>query len=402
MRRMAFEYRGRGTDKTRLPAKRHRSIGQRAKGKTSHFQRTSIFMSLTSNGVFSQALKQSNQLLLAANVVLLIAALVIAVTGIKTFYEQVRGPQIIDPAAFSQLDIAPDSFKSRYVTLTGTEIIDTGAGEITVRKKRGIERSRSETAHYYALATNGKFLLVRGAVAAHDTPQVSGWLSEPKTVDASTLSQLNAGPAKGKLFTHVVLDETDDGTFTWGVALATVAACALAIWNITKALARNKDAAKFPAIARAPATVRKNVSAFVTTVDRDLSAAVKGIGDLRIGTMFALRKHYTRVDLIAFNDLAWIYPQVTKKKMLYVIPAGSDHAVRAFTAAGQSYELPAGSNAEKAAALFEQLTERAPAAVSGYSADIETLWKKNRNGFLGIVANRRAQLAAGDGPATAA
>jgi hypothetical protein len=358
-------------------------------------------MSLTSTGFFSKALKDSNQLLLIANIVLLLAALAVAATGAKTFYEQVRGPQAVDAAAFSQLNISPESFQSRYVTLKGEQIIDTGAGEITIRKKRGIERGRSETAHYYALATNGNFLLVRGTTEAHEKPEVSGWLSAPKKIDASTLSQLNAGPAKGKLFTNVVLDETDDGAFTWGAALAVVAAVGLAIWNILKALGRNKDAAKFPAFAGVPANMRKNTPAFIAAVDRDLASTVSGPGDLRIGNMFALRKKYTRVDLLAFDDVAWIYPQVTKKKMMYVIPAGSDHAIKAFSTTGQSYDWPIGSNADKAGELFEKLSRRAPAAVRGYSAEIETLWKKNRAEFLQIVADRKAELAASAEPVPA-
>jgi hypothetical protein len=351
-------------------------------------------MALASTGHFSKALNDSNRLLLVANVLLLIAALVIAGMNASTFIQQVNGPKAIDAAAFDNLGVSLQSFKTRHVTLTGTNIIDTGASEITVRKKRGIERGRSETAHYYALAVNGKFLLVRGTNDAHGTPTVSGWISEPKKVDASTLAQINAGPAQGKMFTNIVLDETDDGTFTWIVALVVLAAILLSAWNIYKALGRGRDAAKFPAIASQPEAVRKNTNAFVAAVDRDLASSTKGLGALRIGNTFALRQKSMRVDLLAFDQLAWIYPQIVKKKMFYVIPAGADHSIKAFSASGQAYDWPTGSNAEKSTALFETLVSRAPAAIAGYSADIEALWKKNRNEFLAIIAERKAKLAA--------
>ncbi len=359
-------------------------------------------MAITSNGFFSKALKGSNQLLLIANIALLAIALLTATVGAKTFYELVTGPKEVDASVFTELNATPDSFKRRHVTVKGSQIIDTGAGEITVRKKRGVERGRSETAHYYALEVNGKFLLVRGVTGAHTQPEISGWLIEPKSIDASTLSQLNAGPAKGELFTNVVLDETDTGGFEWFVTFLVLVAMGLSIWNIIKALGRSKNAAKFPAVAGVPVAARGDTNAFVAKVDEDLANSSKGPSGVRMGHAFALRHDKMKVDLLRFDQLIWAYQQVTKKKFYGIIPLGSSHAVKAFNDAGQAFEWHVGGKEDKALALLADFFDRAPAAIYGYSDELEVMWKKNRKGFAQLVAERKAQLApqTAEGPAT--
>jgi hypothetical protein len=347
---------------------------------------------MNQTGFFSKALKSSNQLLLFINIALLAIALAVALIGAKAFYQLVTGPQALEASAFTDLNAQPESFKRQHVTLKGTRIIDTGASEITVRKKRGVERGLSESAHYYALDMgNNQFVLVRGVVGAHTDPIVTGWIKAPgSSVDRNTLAQLDSGPAQGSMFKNIILDETDGGTFDWLVAIVVLLATLLAIWNIVKAIGRNKDQTKFPAI-KTQKLGATDVPQFVASVDVDLAStqAVKGV---RVGEKFALLQKSTLVELVNFDRLAWVYNQVTKKKIYGIIPAGSSHALVLYTNDEKRYEWAVGGKEETAHQALAKIADHVPWAVYGYTDDIQTMWKKDIRGFLNAIAQRKREI----------
>jgi hypothetical protein len=160
-------------------------------------------------GELSKALLSSKRWLLGVNLLLLLGTIWIAINGWSTFLEMVRGPQVITTADFTNSQALPASMGRTYVTLKGIKLIDTGATEVSVRKKRGVERGRSETAHYYAVPVgNGTFLMVRGTMEEHNSTEITGWLKSPESsVDQNTLNQLNAGPAQQRMMPRILLEE---------------------------------------------------------------------------------------------------------------------------------------------------------------------------------------------------
>jgi hypothetical protein len=198
-----------------------------------------------------------------------------------------------------------------------------------------------------------------------------------------------------------VLDTTDDGTFTYLVALGALVALVVGLYNAINAWRRQQNIMLYPAIAKLPEKLRQNPDGLLRQLDATLTKEDKLSGQIYInGTAknaWAMQKSATKVELIPLDHLAWAYNEVTKQKLWLVIPLGSTFKLIAHTDDGRSFGWPMpktkGSTAEATAeAVMEALHTGAPAALYGYTDELKTAWAKERKSVVAVVAERRAKL----------
>ncbi len=360
-------------------------------------------------GKLSSALLSSKRWLMGLNLILLAGVLWVAASGFSTFVEMVRGPQVMQAADLTNFQATPDSMARTYVTLKGVKLIDTGATEISVRKKRGVERGRSETAHYYAMPVGStSFLMVRGTMEEHGGSEITGWLKSPeRAVDQSTLNQLNAGPADKRMISGMLLDETDTKEFEWILALACLVGFALAVWNLSKVWRRTQQIHHYPVMRSLGDGSEQQAMQALSLVNEDLDIADSSLSkSVHTGQRYALQQQRYKVDLLDMQEAAWIYKKVVNKKIYYVIPAGTSNSVQVHTLSEQSQEWHFGGKADLAEQFLIKLAQASPWAVIGYDVQIKKVWDKGRKNFIAQVLARKQELAnpvsPASSPATAA
>ena len=328
---------------------------------------------------------QSVRRMAVAGLVITLLAL-FAFANLRYLQNYFAGPLALTPAQVAAVK-DHDSMPRYWVKFTPEKFIDTDIEEITVRKKRGVERSRSVTGHYYAAVIGGRFMVVD----AHDgapSGEVSGGLKDiPPKVRASIEEQLkkDTGLSFDQAFVPVMLD---NGNFksSGDVSLIIGGLLALAALGYAGfAALRFSKPEGHKAFARvAPSGVAELESA---KLENELSNDPKTkIGKWTLTKHYAVQQSLLSFDVQRLDALAWAYRVVTKKKLYYVIPLGKSHAL---TLKWSSTEVKMDAKEAKVDAALEHIATHAPWAFLGFSDELETAWKKRPAEVLAAVAERK-------------
>ncbi len=281
-------------------------------------------MTAPASWLLTQARRTSRNRCIAAALVVVAALGWLALQSdyLRDFF---RGPTAVTTQQLAALSVN-DAKAPHWIRVHAGEIQDTGIEEITVRKKRGVERGRSVTGHYYAAQLGDRFLLVK----AHDEGRPAADLvGEVTHLPSGVAERLFSGAQAQQmrpLFLPMLVDLHDFRTEGWWMlGLAGGLVLAAGVWGLV-ALGRMRDPERHPAVARAVQWGPLHV------VSRILNQEVRAPDALRIGnwtltTNHLLRDQWLHLDLHNLNELLWAHPQVTKKKIYYVIPAGQTHAL---------------------------------------------------------------------------
>jgi hypothetical protein len=335
--------------------------------------------------LINQIKSQGIRRIVLAVVVLGLLAL-FAFANLRYLKSYFSGPLALTPAEVAALK-SHESLPSSWVKFTPEKFIDTGIEEITVRKKRGVERSRSVTGHYYAAVIGGRYVLVD----AHDgTPsgEIKGELRPvPGSVRANIEQQLkkDIGVSFDEAFVPVMLD---NGNFKSsgdiGLIIGGLLALAALVYGAFAA-SRVANPQGHPAFARvAPSGVDDIESA---KLENELNTEPKTkIGKWTLTRRFAVQKSLLGFDVQRLDELAWAYRVVTQKKLYYVIPLGKSHAL---TMKWKGTEVKIDAKEAKVDAALEHIATHAPWTLLGFSDELETAWKKRPAEVLAAVAERK-------------
>jgi hypothetical protein len=341
------------------------------------------------NGLEQKVRATSMARVIAALIVL--AALIFSLAAnakyIRSFFS---GPAAMSAA---QLNTAkdPDSLDSAWVTLAADSVHATGLQQISVRKKHGVERSRSVSANYFVAQMGDRLLLVR----AHEDTPTKALTGELKWIAADAQAQLLQGiPAADQAsarqrFYPLMLDTADfkDGGYIGFTIAGLIAAAALIVGGI--AFGRWRKPAKHPALQAAAKWVAQGgtLELLAAKVENELQApGTLKLKDFTLTPNFLVRKSLFSFDLKRLDDLLWAYQKVTQKKLYYIIPAGKTYELK-LNFADAELALP-GKEAQITQAI-EQLAGARPWVVYGFSDQLAALWKKKRSEFNLFVAQRK-------------
>jgi len=112
--------------------------------------------------------------------------------------------------------------------------------------------------------------------------------------------------------------------------------------------------------------------------------------DVEVTDEWLLNVGRWEVRVIYLPMVAWYYKRVTEHKR-YWVTTDVKYDFVLHTTDGQSFTRDDLSDAQ-VDRLMELVSERAPAAIGGYSEQAQSLWSNDRAGFVKTVAERRASL----------
>ena len=288
-----------------------------------------------------------------------------------------------------------DDLPRYWVTAKPDRVMDTGVDIITVRKKRGVERSRSVTGHYYVGQIGDRLMLIKSPSEQDlNGATLDGALVAPSSDLIDRLVDDSKQPGLRQRFLPLMLD-TSDFTFDaalllWGAGIASALA---ALWALM-AGRRAASPAGHPALQSLMKTPGMSLADASHSIEAEVKArqVVKLKQGVQLTSGFAVQSAALKFKVRPLAELLWAYPVVTKKKLYYVIPAGKSHSlVLNYPDKSETYS---GSEAQTRAAM-EHLVKAVPWALFGYSDDFVKAYKKERAKLAAFVAGRRAEAMSG-------
>lgn len=303
-----------------------------------------------------------------------------------------RGPTTVTPQRLASLSVN-DTKAPHWIRVRADEMLDTGIEEITVRKRRGVETGRSVSGHYYAARVGERFVLVKATGEGRPGLDLVGEIKHTESsVDQRLFSHPRAQALRAQ-FLPLMVDLHDFRTSGWWLlGLTGAAMLGAGLWGFI-ALRRMRAPESHPSVVRAAEWGPLPV------VSRIVQQEARAPGALRIGgwtltTNHLLRSQWLSLDLRNLNDLLWAHPQVTKKKLYYVIPAGETHAL-VLKWRDASVTLP--GKKEQVEQALARIAANQPWIMLGWHENIEKLYSRQRAQVAREVQKNRQRWQAGQG-----
>lgn len=285
-----------------------------------------------------------------------------------------------------------DALPRYWIKTTPERLLDTGIDHISVSRRRGRETGRSVTGHYYAGVYGDRLMIIKTEADGKPSGTLEGALKPVPENIVSVVLQNARRPELRSRMMPVMLDTasfTSDGNF--GLAIA-AAAAVLALGFGVHALGRHSKPGRHPALVKLAATV----DVPLTSMSRAIEADLQNRQDVRLSGYQLAGTHLLKTGGLTFDarslgDLVWAYPEVTKKKIYYVIPAGTTHAAVLHFRKGQVTVNGTESNVQNA---MRYVIARAPWALVGYDDKIAAAMKAHIAEVHAAVDARKAHVAA--------
>lgn len=319
--------------------------------------------------IVDAAKKQATkQLALAAAVLAIIA--VVAVSNADYLRSYFKGAQSVSAADVTNGLVRSDA----WIKLQADKLHPTGLQEITVRKKRGVERGREVSSEYFVAEIGDRLMLVKGVPG--QGAELDGTM---KPMEEKAYAQLFSDPAKAAAlrpkFVTQMMDTHDFGASAgnWLPFGGFVALAALVWGGIGLARWRNPHA--HPAVK--PFVADGSLDAASNSIARDVGTRkFVSTGNVTLTRRFIVRQGWSSLDIKPATELLWAFKQVTQKKMYYVIPAGKAVAASLNFDKGT---INLSAKEDKVDEVLAWVSEHAPWAVLGHSEEIAAIYKKQRD-----------------------
>lgn len=305
----------------------------------------------------------------------------------------VLGPYALGPAELDAVGNANDTPRY-FVRVTGSTAVDTGIQEISVRRRGGVETSRSVSGTYYALVVGDKFLICKGTSGPQTTFEGS-ILPLPAGVEKTLFSSPDA-PPRDRFYPFYV----NNDSFRTGGYIAIAIFLGLVVLLVMKARPawkHYKDPAQHPLVARIQGWGdRLGVS---VAAEREAGAPkFKSKNGWSVTEQFLVKNTFFSFDMLRLSDLLWAYKKVTKHSVNF-IPTGKTYAALLVCYGGTAEIQNKEARTDEILAFAAQ---RAPWAIFGYSDELAKAFKKDTKGFCAAVEERKRDLVQKDRQSSAA
>jgi len=337
-------------------------------------------------------IRRTNRNLLLTNLALLAALAAATLLSGRYLVNFLLGPFPADEAMLASMKQEPFDY---YVTVKGVPHPKAVNQEIkqTLNKYTRQVVREEVTAEYAAVQVGNRLLIVKVPRINTAQREFTGSLSP-----VPPAMRGNPDPKERVQFDDVcypyMLDATGfRGPGYIGLAIG-LPLYALAWWNIVRAFRRMARYERHPIVRwlkryGTPEEVAQNIDA--QWKDRGNVVAQSG---LTLMPTWLLRATTYGLQIIHVYDLVWIYKKLTKHSVNF-IPTGTTMAGVICTRYGQALEVSSGVLTES---LLQQLFERAPWVIAGYSAELAGIWKRDAAGLVAAVDQRREQILASSQP----
>ncbi|HUW97341.1 MAG TPA: hypothetical protein VMV40_00670 [Acidiferrobacter sp.] len=295
------------------------------------------------------------------------------------FHDPVRiGTPGLEAAARASNSYQP--ITTPFVTVTGDKVVNTGVTEVTTYD----ELISHVSAGYYALRVGNRILIVKSPKVA--TTTMTGSLG-PMPYDLTMqLFPKGTDPALENAVYPLLLEtdyrESGFVAIFWALLAETV--FGFFAWRSWRRLTGRVE---HPAVTRARAW--GDLALTSANVERELGSAVTAKSRGWILTPdYVVKLKLFSFDLFRMENLVWAYKRVTKRSINF-IPTGKGYtADLTFSDGAVAIE----GRRKRVDEWLALAAKRAPWAVSGYSDEINTLYRKSKEEFVAHVMNRKQEM----------
>jgi hypothetical protein len=303
-------------------------------------------------------------------VVTAIVAWIFAANGayVKVFF---KGPP---PATAADLDMAEHEVNGEeliatpYVTITGDKVLSTDG-----------------STDYYVLLVGNRRLLVKSGKTP--TTTVSGALGSMPYDVKSSLFPPGTDPTDEAVFYPLLLDTNyrESGYVGAFWALLAESLFGFFAWRSWRRLSGQVE---HPAVTRARAWGDIALISAEVEREREMAVIVKR-GGWTLTQSYAVKNMWLSFDLFRLDNLVWVYKKAVKRRVNFIIPAGTTYSAALNFSDGQA---DVGGSQKKVEELLALASQRAPWAVKGYTDDLAKFWKSSRNSFVAEVMKRKSEM----------
>jgi hypothetical protein len=320
------------------------------------------------------------------SVVGLLAAVALFLLNLRYLYNFVFGPFDAQPEQILQAGSASTPQKY-WLTVTGEELINTGV-TYTTTSSGG---SKTIEASYFVMPVGEQLLLVRmkGDQSAETLPgNVTGWLSDVSTEETNKVVrdlEQQVPEIQGMFLPY----KLETGNFRLSGLLGMAAGLlivSLSIWGLFTFVNRTTNPTSHP--------ILKGLSRFgqldfvINRIEAELASPHQTIGKLHLTNSWLVYEAATNMLATRYEDVVWAYMFVYRQKS-YGVTVSKTYTAKVYDRFGVMCDFLAGRKEETATAMLEAICQRAPWTVMGYSDQLAAAWKKDRQGFLAAVEQRK-------------
>ena len=303
-------------------------------------------------------------------VVTAIVAWIFAANGayVKVFF---KGPP---PATAADLDMAEHEVNGEeliatpYVTITGDKVLSTDG-----------------STDYYVLLVGNRRLLVKSGKTP--TTTVSGALGSMPYDVKSSLFPPGTDPTDEAVFYPLLLDTNYRESGYVGAFWALLAESLFGFFAF-RSWRRLSGQIEHPAVTRARAWGDIALISAEVEREREMAVIVKR-GGWTLTQSYAVKNMWLSFDLFRLDNLVWVYKKAVKRRVNFIIPAGTTYSAALNFSDGQA---DVGGSQKKVEELLALASQRAPWAVKGYTDDLAKFWKSSRNSFVAEVMKRKSEM----------
>jgi hypothetical protein len=294
------------------------------------------------------------------------------------------GPYALQPGQLGQISDA-EKAPHYFVSVTGTNVVDTGVQEITTETRNGAKENSYVSAGYYAVLVGDRYLIVKQPTKP--SGKVEGQLT---TIPADLANQLftgtEAADARKMCYPFYLEAEGFRTAGYWGIVIGGVFLLLFAIYG-GRALRRLQDINQHPVVQR----LQKwgDPLGISVEAERELNNVVRyRTMGIFLTDKFLIIKRWFSFNVFRFQDLLWAYKKVTQRRVNF-IPAGKTYAaILTFYGGNTTFT----EKEERVNDVLAFAANQAPWAIFGYSKEVDQLFRKKQKEFCAAVEARRQEL----------
>jgi hypothetical protein len=337
------------------------------------------------NGFLERKFAAANRRTLLLAVLLIGAAIASASFGMRFLRNGFRGPVPISSEALQGVTDAR-ALDDYFVTVTGEENLDSGVTYIEESRSG----SKTTEAYYHFLVVGERLLLVK-IPAASDTREAleqTGWLVPvPSQEQVEIVNQLDLRePGLKDIVLPVMLDGNQDRFSLFALCALIAAAALLGLYLLARWILTLGNSTKL---------IAKDLGRYgeprqlIPQIEAEIPEGFKG--DNILTRNWVIRATNFKPAARKLEDVVWAY-RFTMAHRTYGIVTSKMHSVYLFDRDGKRIEVAFARHEAQADAFMQKLVDNAPWVIAGHSDELENAFKKDRPGFLKVVADRKLQV----------
>lgn len=335
--------------------------------------------------IIGDVIKRYDRRLLLVAFGLVILFIAIGAISFNAYRNALQGPIEADPKAIRGLETL-DGLADYHISITGENAYDSGVELVTTEDGRETDRRG------YALLDLGRnrLLLVETSSFSRPRETYEGVLVPfPSEVQREIVDSLYSDdPSLREDMLPFMLDNREMGDVIAGMffnglgLLGAVGLVGYTLW-------RMQDSKRHPimkALKRfgEPETVVREIEGEMAMSSQPVTKHVKV-------TRHWLMYHQGGIlRIVKLDDLVWMYQKVTQRRVNGV-PAGKTYEAILYDKHGKLTTVQ--GKQQDIEATLSAVYQRAPWVITGYSAELDKAWRKDRASMISAVDARRTQVA---------